>query len=241
MAEELETLLKEKIVTLQGELKKDKLEAKTMAEFCILFYEKYSDNYNEDLLKKLCKRVMKFFNQSIKNLPDKDREAYFDNIIRKSDDIQKKIAEKVKKKLQKDMRTVGDISVEEFDFDEFEQEYKTYISEFDELEEKKPFFFKGGWIKKLNMLYNKFEMLKLTIEALREARKESVVYKNMQSDFKNIMENMKEFNMEVNPEIGIELASIDFEKVTSEDYVLKSYISDVILKHLYIYFTEKAA
>lgn len=237
MAERLELLIEEKIYQLQNDLDKRKIEAKTMAEFAVVFYEKYEENYNEKLLVQLCKRTMNFYNEGLKNLPDEKKEFILTKITNGVDKVQGKI-----KGLLGDISSSEEVNseVNDFDVEVMESKYKFLLKELEELGEKKPFFGKKKWKNSLEKISQQLSRIKLEIENYVEREKNSEKNRELKESFKTIMEDLKTFNLEVNPEIGVELATITYEEAMKNENQLRSYIYEVIIANLYKYFMTKA-
>lgn len=237
MAERLELLIEEKIYQLQNDLDKRKIEAKTMAEFAVVFYEKYEENYNEKLLVQLCKRTMNFYNEGLKNLPDEKKEFILTKITNGVDKVQGKI-----KGLLGDISSSEEVNseVNDFDVEVMESKYKFLLKELEELGEKKPFFGKKKWKNSLEKISQQLSRIKLEIENYVEREKNSEKNRELKDSFKTIMEDLKTFNLEVNPEIGVELATITYEEAMKNENQLRSYIYEVIIANLYKYFMTKA-
>lgn len=237
VAERLKLLLEEKIYQLQNDLDKRKIEAKTMAEFAVVFYEKYEKNYNEKLLVQLCKRTMNFYNEGLKNLPDEKKEFVLTKITSGVNKVQEKL-----KSLLGNINLGGNLDTEtnEFDLEIMENKYKFLIKELEDLGEKKPFFGRKKWKNNLEKINQQLNRVKLEIENYIEKEKNSEKNKELKENFKTIMEDLKTFNSEVNPEIGIELAPIIYEDAMKNENQLRSYVYEVVIANLYKYFITKS-
>ena len=237
MEEKLKFLIEEKIYQLQNDLDKRKIEAKTMAEFAVVFYEKYEENYNEKLLVQLCKRTMNFYNEGLKNLPDENKEFILTKITNGVDKVQGKL-----KSLLGDINSVEESNSEinDFDVEAMESKYKFLLKELEELGEKKPFFGRKKWKNSLEKINQQLNRIKLEIENYIAREKNSEKNRGIKESFKIIMEDLKAFNSEVNPEIGIELAPITYEDVMKNEKQLRSYVYEVVIANLYKYFIIKA-
>lgn len=236
MAERLKLLIEEKICQLQNDLDKKKIEAKTMAEFAVVFYEKYGENYNEKLLVQLCKRTMNFYNEGLKNLPDEKKEFILTKISNGVDKVQGKI-----KNLLGDFDSVedGDFKNNNFDIEAMENKYKFLLKELENIGEKKPFFGRKKWKRGLEKINQKLNRIKLEIKNCIEQEKNSEKNKELNESFRIIMEDLKAFNLEVNPEIGVELASITYEEAMKNQNQLRSYVYEIVIANLYKYFITK--
>lgn len=237
MAERLKLLIEEKIYQLQNDLDKRKIEAKTMAEFAVVFYEKYEENYNEKLLVQLCKRTMNFYNEGLKNLPDENKEFILTKLTNGVDKIQGKLKS-----------LLGDISsseesnseVNDFNIEVMEKKYNSLLEKLEKLGEKKPFFGRKKWKNNLEKINQQLNRIKLEIENYIEREKNSEKNRELKESFKTIMEDLKAFNSEVNPEIGVELAPITYEDAMKNENQLRSYVYEVVIANLYKYFITKA-
>ena len=137
MAERLKLLIEEKIYQLQNDLDKRKIEAKTMAEFAVVFYEKYEENYNEKLLVQICKRTMNFYNEGLKNLPDEKKEFILTKITNGVEKVQGKLKTLLGNIEANIESTSGN---NEVNIEVMESKYKFLVKELEDLGEKKPFF-----------------------------------------------------------------------------------------------------
>lgn len=237
MAERLKLLIEEKIYQLQNDLDKRKIEAKTMAEFAVVFYEKYEENYNEKLLVQICKRTMNFYNEGLKNLPDEKKEF----ILTKITNGVEKVQEKLKTLLGNIEANIESTSGNnEVNIEVMESKYKFLVKELEDLGEKKPFFGRKKWKNSLEKISQQLNRIKLEIENYIEREKNSEKNRELKESFKTIMEDLKTFNLEVNPEIGVELATITYEEAMKNENQLRSYIYEVVIANLYKYFITKA-
>lgn len=237
MAERLKLLIEEKIYQLQNDLDKRKIEAKTMAEFAVVFYEKYEENYNEKLLVQICKRTMNFYNEGLRNLPDEKKEFILTKITNGVEKVQGKLKTLLGNIEANIESTSGN---NEFDIEVMESKYKFLVKELEDLGEKKPFFGRKKWKNSLEKISQQLNRIKLEIENYIEREKNSEKNRELKESFKTIMEDLKTFNLEVNPEIGVELATITYEEAMKNENQLRSYIYEVVIANLYKYFITKA-
>lgn len=237
MAERLKLLIEEKIYQLQNDLDKRKIEAKTMAEFAVIFYEKYEENYNEKLLVQICKRTMNFYNEGLKNLPDEKKEFILTKITNGVEKVQGKLKTLLGNIEANIESTSGN---NEFNIEVMESKYKFLVKELEDLGEKKPFFGRKKWKNSLEKISQQLNRIKLEIENYIEREKNSEKNRELKESFKTIMEDLKTFNLEVNPEIGVELATITYEEAMKNENQLRSYIYEVVIANLYKYFITKA-
>lgn len=221
MAERLKLLIEEKIYQLQNDLDKRKIEAKTMAEFAVIFYEKYEENYNEKLLVQICKRTMNFYNEGLKNLPDEKKEFILTKITNGVEKVQGKLKTLLGNIEANIESTSGN---NEFNIEVMESKYKFLVKELEDLGEKKPFFGRKKWKNSLEKISQQLNRIKLEIENYIEREKNSEKNRELKESFKTIMEDLKTFNLEVNPEIGVELATITYEEAMKNENQLRSYI-----------------
>jgi|GEM_PF-6245081 len=237
MAERLKLLIEEKIYQLQNDLDKRKIEAKTMAEFAVVFYEKYEENYNEKLLVQICKRTMNFYNEGLKNLPDEKKEFILTKITNGVEKVQGKLKTLLGNIEANIESTSGN---NEVNIEVMESKYKFLVKELEDLGEKKPFFGRKKWKNSLEKISQQLNRIKLEIENYIEREKNSEKNRELKESFKTIMEDLKTFNLEVNPEIGVELATITYEEAMKNENQLRSYIYEVVIANLYKYFITKA-
>lgn len=234
MSKKLELLLEEKIYQLQNDLKQKKIEAKTMAEFAAVFYEKYSTNYNEKLLVQICKRAMNFYNDGIKNLPDEDKEYFIEKTLKDISKFQEKL-----KSLVKENFSNIEVNSDILDIETLKDKYKLITNTINNLIEKKPFFLlRKKWKKQIEKSYIELKKINLNLEALKEQEENNEKNIIRKKNFKDLMEDLKEFVYEVDSEIGVKLATITYEDVMKEEK-LKDYIYEVIIANLYNYFIIK--
>lgn len=235
MRNTLDNLLEEKISLLGNEMEKNKIQSKTMAEFAIIFYEKYTDNYDEALFIQICKRIMNFYNEAIKNIPDKDKEYRLNNIIKNLSNEKDKISSFLK---EKDIPT--EVPKEKFNMNDIEDRYKSTREEVNKLIQKKPFF-KKKWYDKLKDAYQKLEKIRFTIESYREDERNSEKNRKLKKVFEDLIENFKKFLSEVDGEIGIEIAqqNISYENAIQDEASLQNITYNFFLEKLYSYFQKK--
>ncbi len=234
MSKKLELLLEEKIYQLQNDLKQKKIEAKTMAEFAAVFYEKYSTNYNEKLLVQICKRTMNFYNEGIKNLPDEDKEYFIEKTLK---DISK-FKEKLKSLVKGNLSNL-EVNSSVLNLETLKDKYKSVTSDISNLTEKKPFFLlRKKWKKQIEKSYMELEKINLNLEEIKEQEENNEKNIIRKKNFKDLMEDLKEFVYEVDSEIGVKLATITYEDVMKEEK-LRDYIYEVIIANLYNYFITK--
>lgn len=237
MAERLRLLIEEKIYKLQNDLDKKKIEAKTMAEFAVVFYEKYEENYNEQLLIQICKRTMNFYNEALKNLPDEKKEF----ILGKITNGINKAQEKLKNLLGTDNRSSeNNFETKDFDLELMENKYKFLVKELEDLGEKKPFFRRKSWKNNLERISQQLDRVKQEIEGYREREKNSDKNRELKSSFNTLVEDLKEFSLEVNPEIALELTQAIYEDIMINENILRSFIYEMVIANLYKYFMSKA-
>lgn len=158
MSKKLELLLEEKIYQLQNDLKQKKIEAKTMAEFAAVFYEKYSENYNEKLLIQICKKTMNFYNEGVKNLPDESKEYFIENILNEISKLRNNLSFLIKKDI-----SINETPFENTNIEFIKDKYKEIVNNINHLKEKKPFFiFRRSWRKKIEKSFSELEKIDLT-------------------------------------------------------------------------------
>ena len=208
-----------------------------MAEFAVIFYEKYEENYNEKLLVQICKRTMNFYNEGLKNLPDEKKEFILTKITNGVEKVQGKLKTLLGNIEANIESTSGN---NEFNIEVMESKYKFLVKELEDLGEKKPFFGRKKWKNSLEKISQQLNRIKLEIENYIEREKNSEKNRELKESFKTIMEDLKTFNLEVNPEIGVELATITYEEAMKNENQLRSYIYEVVIANLYKYFITKA-
>lgn len=237
MNEELNFLLEEKIYQIQNDLKIQKIEPKTMAEFASVFYEKYKKNYNEKLLVQICKRTMNFYNEEIKEVENKSEEFIFEDILNEISKYQKEILNILKEKPQ---NTVMKDLEEDLELEIIEKQYDNIKSKLKKTKKKKPFFMRyKSWAKKKEEEYYELEKIKLSIEKYIENKKNTEKNRVKKKHFKELSEDLKNFIFEVDKEIGVNLATITYEDATKNQDKLRDYVYEVIIANLYNYFMKK--
>ena len=235
MNEELNLLLEEKIYQIQNDLNRKKIEAKTMAEFAIVFYEKYKENYNEKLLIQICKRTMNFYEEGLKNLPNKDKEYFFETTIFDISKTQEKLNSFLKNIPQVDSQDL----IEKINIENIEDIYRNIIKQLNTMLIKKPSIFgKRKWKKNLEDGYNKLNQIKEIIENYQEKEKNSESNKRLEKNFKDLMEDLKNFSYNYDKEIGVKLVTITYEDVMKNEDILKNFIYEVVISNLYNYFIK---
>lgn len=234
MSKKLELLLEEKIYQLQNDLKQKKIEAKTMAEFAAVFYEKYLTNYNEKLLVQICKRTMNFYNEGIKNLPDEDKKYFIEKTLKDISKFQEKL-----KFLVKENFSNIEVNSDILNIETLKDKYKLITNNINNLIEKKPFFLlRKKWKKQIKKSYIELEKINLSLKELKEQEENNEKSIIRKKNFKDLTEDLKEFVCEIDSEIGIKLATITYEDVMKEEK-LKDYIYEVVIANLYNYFIKK--
>ena len=125
------------------------------------------------------------------------------------------------------------------DIETMENKYKFLLKELEEIGEKKPFFGRKKWKRSLEKINQQLNRIKLEIKNCIEQEKNSEKNKELKENFRVIMEDLKAFNLEVNPEIGVELASITYEEAMKNQNQLRSYVYEIVIANLYKYFMTK--
>lgn len=233
MSKELELLMEEKIYQLKNDLETKKIEAKTMAEFASVFYEKYGENYNEKLLIQICKKTMNFYNEGVKNLPDESKEYFIENILNEISKLRNNLSFLIKKDI-----SINETSFENTNIEFIKDKYKEIVNNINHLKEKKPFFiFRRSWRKKIEKSFSELEKIYLTLRKLKEDEENSESNKIRKQNFKDLTDDLKKFLYETDNEIGVELKKIFYEDVMKEEK-LEEYIYEVVIANLYKYFVR---
>lgn len=221
-----------KIKIIDSDIKNGYLSHKNVANFAISFYQ-YVEKYDENILVDILKNSIKFYNTELEIFPQKNEIIRYKKLEREISEFceNSKSEYKFLKIIREDFDPIGD----------FFQEYKILKDNFEELAKKPPKFFKKNWKNSLNQALMNIEFLKDSLELERKKRSQIINIKEIENEeiFGKINNSLKELVKETNPEIGIQLAGLQYFTVTEERENLESYMEKYIFQQLKSYFSEK--
>lgn len=221
-----------KIKIIDSDIQNGHLSHKNVANFAISFYQ-HVEKYDESTLIDILKNSVKFYNTELEIFPEKNE------IIR-----YKKLEREILEFCESSKSEYKFLKITREDFDsirDFFQEYKILKENFEELAQKPPKFFKKNWKNSLNQVLMNIEFLKDSLEFERKKRGQIINIKEIENEevFEKINSSLKELVKETNPEIGIQLAELQYFTVTEERENLESYMGKYIFEQLKSYFSKK--
>ncbi|MGL4403349.1 MAG: hypothetical protein ACRCTS_06485 [Fusobacteriaceae bacterium] len=231
-------LLKERSVLLRKEIEKGKISPKIAAGFAVTFFEGLDKNYDEKTMVFLMKKIMEFFNDGIRNIPEFLEEKRIREILEELEHI-KKSGEKT---FGKTIPENGDN--DSFDFGKAEDtisELKTIKMNLRDLEDEKPKVFKKGWREKI--LQNLFDLIGIeknlnNMLELKE-QKNLILKENLKINLTEIKESLKKIVFETDKEIGAKLALQGEEEIIENEDNLKVFVYDSVIITLCKFYQEK--
>lgn len=231
-------LLKERSVLLRKEIEKGEISPKIAARFAVTFFEGLDRDYDEKTTVFLMKKIMEFFNNGMRDIPEFLEEKKIRDILEELEQI-KKNGEKT---FGKTVSQIGENS--SFNFEKAEDaviNLKTIKMNLRDLEDEKPKFFKKAW--KGKVLENLFELtgIEKNLSDMLELKeqKNSVLKENLKINLTEIKESLKKIVFEIDKEIGAKLALQGEEEIIENEDNLKVFVYDSVIITLCKFYQEK--
>lgn len=236
---DIQNEINEKCYLLKNDiLVKNLITPKVAAEFAAVYYKIYKENYDEKIFVSIVKKMMEFFNSSLKSLPKKNIVSEAKNLLEDIEALKGNVQKYSKVFIKTDVSVTQQNFLSNRDLKGYEDKLKDIKKDLKTLELNKPFF-KFFWKRKIKKELFKLNSIEKSILNIYDISYEENLKKSEEFEelFLDLKKDLKKFMQGIKPTIGEELADIPYQSVVENSEKLKSFIFDVVIKNCYEYYT----